>query len=152
MIEVKLDIKPIPVPLIYQPIYKIIMLLCILRYGTPKPHNSTFLKLHLYMWALRNNENYNLLLAIKKKERDSVVPWIFEPSLDRIVTLAVINGLCKREILSTELQIQITEIGLKLLEKVEKLDLFTDDITKIKTIGNIPQASILRANSKWEIF
>jgi hypothetical protein len=152
MIEVKLDLKPIPVPLIYQPIYKIIMLLSILRYGTSKPHNSTFLKLHIYMWALRSNENYEMLLSIKTRERKSIVPWIFEPSLDRIVTLAVINSFCQREILSSELQIKITDLGVNLLEKVENLNLFPEDIAKIKAIGNIPQSTIASANSNWEIF
>lgn len=152
MIDVKLDIKAIPVPLVYQPIYKIIMLLAILKFGTSRPYNATFLKLHLYMWALRSDENYNILLSIKKRERDSIVPWIFEPSLDRIVTLAVINGLCKREVLSSELQIQITEDGIQLLTKIQGLNLFTDDIAKIKDVGIVPQSQIVRANSKWEIF
>ncbi|MBB2144632.1 hypothetical protein GM921_03995 [Pedobacter sp. LMG 31464] len=152
MIEVKLDIKAIPVPLRYQPIYKIIILLAILRYGTSRPYNSTFLKLHLYMWALRSEENYEILLSVKQKKRDTIVPWIFEPSLDKIVTLAVINGLCKREILSNELQIQIVDSGLELLTKIEQMNLFNEDIGKIKQIGIIPQTSISKANSNWEIF
>lgn len=151
MIDVKLDIKAIPVPLTYQPIYKIIMLLAILKFGTARPYNSTFLKLHLYMWALRSDNNYQILLAIKNKKRDSIVPWIFEPSLERIVTLGVMNGLCKREILSGELQIQILDSGISLLNKIEEMEIFTEDILKIKTIGIIPQTAILRANNKWEI-
>lgn len=152
MIEVKLDIKPIPVPLVYQPIYKIIMLLAILQYGTSRPHNSTFLKLHLYMWALRSEENYDILLSVKKRQRNSVVPWIFEPSLDRIVTLAIINGFCKREVLSNELQIQILDPGVELLRKIEEMNLFIEDISKIRAIGIIPQSLMASANNKWEIF
>jgi predicted transcriptional regulator len=151
MIKVKLDIKPIPVPLLYQPIYKLIMLLAVLKYGTSKPHTSTFLKLHLYLWGLRSEENYTVLKQLQKKERNTVLPWSFEPALDKVVTIAIINNYCKQEIKSTELQIQITPEGKTLLQKIEELELFSEDISKIKEIGIIPQTSIKAASSNWKI-
>ncbi|UZJ63722.1 hypothetical protein OKW96_14920 [Sphingobacterium sp. KU25419] len=120
MIEVKLDLKPVPVPLAYQPIYKIIILLSILRYGCPRPYNATFLKIHLYFWALRDEGNYIVMKQISCKERDSLIPWSFEPSLERIVTLAVINKFCTRKILSGNLQIQLLDAGIDLLKKLKK--------------------------------
>lgn len=151
MIEVTLDIKPIPVPLLYQPVYKLIMLLAVLKYGTSKPHNATFLKLHLYLWGLRSEENYTVLKQLQKKERNTVLPWSFEPALDKVVTIAIINKYCTKEIKSTELQIQITPEGTTLLQKIEELELFSEDILKIKGIGIIPQTSIKAASSNWKI-
>jgi len=151
MIEVKLDIKPIPVPIIYQPIYKLIMLLAVLKYGTSKPHNATFLKLHLYLWGLRSEENYNVLKQLQKKERNSILPWSFEPALDKVVTIAIINNYCTKEIRTAELQIKITNEGESLLQKIEDLELFNGDISKIKAIGIIPQTYIKTANSNWKL-
>ena len=151
MIQVKLDIKPIPVPVLYQPIYKLIMLLAVLKYGTRKPYNATFLKLHLYLWALRSEENYNTLVQLQKKERNSILPWSFEPALDKVVTIAIINNYCTKEIKSTELQIKITTEGESLLQKIEDLELFNEDLSKIKAIGIIPLSSIKMANSNWKL-
>jgi predicted transcriptional regulator len=151
MIDVKLDIKPIPVPLLYQPVYKLVMLLAILKYGTSKPHNATFLKLHLYFWSLRSEENYSVLLQLKKKQRNSILPWSFEPALDKVVTIAIVNNYCTNEIKSTELQVKITSRGESFLQKIEDLELFCEDILRIKTIGNIPQTSIKSASSNWKL-
>lgn len=151
MIEVKLDIKPIPVPILYQPVYKLIMLLAVLKYGTRKPHNSTFLKLHLFLWGLRSEENYNVLVQLQKKERNTILPWSFEPALDKVVTIAIINNYCTKEIKSNELQVKITSEGESLLQKIEGLELFNEDISKIKAIGIIPQSSIKTASSNWKL-
>lgn len=151
MIEVKLDIKPIPVPIIYQPIYKLIMLLAVIKYGTRKPHNTTFLKLHLYLWGLRSEENFNVLKQLQRKERNSIMPWSFEPALDKVVTIAIINNYCTKEIKSAELQIKITTEGESLLQKIEGLKLFKEDISKIKAIGIIPQSSIKTASNNWKL-
>ncbi|QEC76911.1 hypothetical protein [Mucilaginibacter ginsenosidivorax] len=152
MIDVKLDIKAIPVPLRYQPIYKIVMLLAVLRYGCAKPYAATFLKLHLYMWALRSNENQQILTAIKTKTRDSIVPWVFEPALDQVITLAVINDFCSRTIRAADLQIEIKEKGLEFLTKLEALELFAEDIGRVKDIGVVPQSLIAAVNKKWELY
>lgn len=152
MIDVKLDIKAIPVPLRYQPIYKIVMLLAVLRFGCSRPYAATFLKLHLYMWALRSTENQKILFAIKTKTRDSIVPWVFEPALDQVITLAVINGFCSRDIRGNELQIELKEKGQEFLTKLESLGLFAEDIARVKDIGIVPQSTIASVNKKWELY
>ncbi|RZJ98696.1 MAG: hypothetical protein EOO46_24630 [Flavobacterium sp.] len=152
MINVTFNNNAIPVPIKFQPVYKVIILLALLRYGTAKPHNATFLKLHLYMWALRDEKNLDILYKIKNKQRQNLTPWSFEVSMEKTVTLAVINQLCERSLKSGELQVSITTKGLELLQKIETMGLFADDLSKIKTIGNIPQSTILAANKNWEIF
>ncbi|PWS28701.1 hypothetical protein DHW03_02315 [Pedobacter yonginense] len=152
MIDVKLDIKAIPVPLRYQPIYKIVMLLAVLRFGCSKPYAATFLKLHLFMWALRSIENQKILTDIKNKTRHSIVPWVFEPALDQVITLSVINGFCSRTVRGADLQIEIKEKGQDFLTKLEALGLFADDISRVKEIGIVPQNVIAAVNKKWELY
>jgi hypothetical protein len=151
MIEVSLEIKPIPVPMIYQPIYKLIMLLAVLKYGSSKPHKSTFLRLHLYLWALRSDENYNVILQLKRKERETILPWSFEPGLESVVTLSIVNKYCVKEILNKELNIKLTPLGDDLLKRIESFDFVKDDLQKIKNIGIIPQNKIESANKKWKL-
>lgn len=151
MIEVKLDIKPIPVPILYQPVYKMIMLLAVLKYGAGKSQNSTFLKLHLYLWGLRSEVNYNVLKQLQKKERNTILPWSFEPALDKVVTIAIINNFCTKEIKSKELQIKLTAEGHSLLQRIEDLELFTEDISRIKAIGVISQSTIKTASNNWKL-
>ena len=152
MIDIKLDLKGIPVPIRYQPIYKIVMLLAVLKYGCQKPNNCNLLKLHLYMWALANEENLKILLEIKGKIRTSVVPWVFQPAMSKVITLAVINGLCKRDIKSTDLQVQLMPEGAEVLRKIEALDIFTAEINKIKAVGIIPASTITSVNKNWKLF
>lgn len=151
MIEAKLDIKPIPVPSIYQPIYKLIMLLAILKYGSRRPYNCTYLKLHMYLWGLRSVDNYYSLLKLKKPEIKSILPWSYESGLSRLVTLALINNYCVRAVKSNELQIQLTEAGIDLISRIEELGLFKEDIMKIKKIGIISQTKIKEASTNWSL-
>ncbi|MGE6354868.1 hypothetical protein ACQKCJ_13465 [Flavobacterium sp. NPDC079362] len=150
-INTELDTKPIPVPIIYQPIYKLILLLAILKYGTAKPYNSIFLKIHLYMWGLRSVENLEVLKDLKKGIRNSISPWTFEPGLEKTITLAIINDLCTREVKSNELKIQLTPLGESFILKIEKSKHFIEDFQKIKSIGIIPQNVIQSANHNWKI-
>lgn len=151
IINVELDIKAIPVPIMYQPVYKLILLLAILRYGTSKPYNAVFLKLHLYMWAMRSQENLEVLLDLKKGLRNNISPWTFEPGLEKTITLAIINDFCTREIKSKELKIQLTSQGITFITKIEKSKHFLEDFQKIKSIGIIPQNTIQTANNNWKI-
>ena len=150
MIKAKLDIKPIPVPSIYQPIYKLILLLAVLKYGTRKPHNCTFLKLHLYLWALRTVDNFESLKALKKSNIDSMLPWTYEPGLNKLVTIALVNNYCTRAIISNELQITLTEEGDSFIKEIERRNLFSEDIEKIKKIGIISQVKVKKASSNWK--
>lgn len=151
MINVNLDLKPIPAPLEYQPIYKIALLICILKYGCSKPHNATLLKLHIYMWALLTEENLNILLEAKAGTRTSLVPWTFQPGMEKVITLSIINGFCIREIKSALFQVKLTSGGAELINRLEAEGIFTEKIDQIKRIGIIPQKTIKLLNSNWKI-
>ncbi|MDO6388687.1 hypothetical protein Q4E40_01025 [Pontibacter sp. BT731] len=145
MIEIKLDTKPIPVPLIY----KLVLLLAVLRYGTRKPFKAPLLSLHVFLWGIRSEENFDVLRSIARAGRDTIVPWSFEPSLDKTIILALVNEYCVREIVSNSLEIKLTGKGNQFLSKIEKLKVFEDDITKIKQIGIIPKVIIEKASKAW---
>lgn len=151
MIEVKLQGKPIPVPLIYQPVYKLVILLAVLRYCTSKPYKAPLLSLHIFMWGVRSEENYKVVNSIAKKSRDTIAPWTFEPGLDKTIILGVVNKYCTREIVSNNLEIQLTKEGEEFLRQVEEIGVFEDDINKLKSIGIIPKSIIAKASTNWSL-
>ena len=148
-IQVSLKNKPIPLPTIYSAEYKLIILLFILKYCARSNGGCNFLKLHLYMWSLRSDENYNVLLDLKNKVRANFLPWSFEPGLDKTVALGLINDLCLKKIKAGELQLYITDKGANLIEEIERSGFLKEDVDKIKRIGYIPQSLLNRANSNW---
>ncbi len=143
--------KPIPVPLIYQPIYKLVVLLAILRYGTSKPYKAPLLSLHVFMWGLRSEENYKVVSSIANKSRDTLAPWTFEPGLDKTIILGVVNNYCTREIVSKNLEIKLTRAGEDFLRQVEEIGVFEDDINKLKSLGIIPKSIITKASTNWAL-
>lgn len=150
MIEVKFKNKPIPVPLIYQPVYKIVMLLAILKYGTKKQKVS-LLTLNIYFWSIRSEKNHKILLDISKKSRDSIIPWSFEPGLEKTINLAIVGKYCTRFINNGTFEIKLELAGEKLLHEVEKLQIFNGDITKIKSIGAIPASRLQKSATNWNL-
>lgn len=149
MIEIKLENKPIPVPLAFQPIFKMAILLAILKYCCEKPHKATFLKLHLCMWALRSPKHKRLLREVKFKKRSSLIPWSFEPALEQVVKLCLVNQYCKKVKTSNSLQIQLETKGKMFLSQIEVQKYFKEEIDKLKEIGIVPQSIIDSANSIW---
>lgn len=151
MIKVELELKPIPIPLIYQPIHKLVMLLAILKYGGMRGQQFHVLALHVYMWALRSKKNQTVLKDLQTDKRRSLVPWSFEPGLDVVISLAIINNYCIKELVSNEFRVKLTESGNFLLNEVEQKNIFILDINKIKDIGKISKAKLDQANKNWEL-
>jgi hypothetical protein len=54
--------KPIPVPPEYRPLYKIAQIVLALKLSCKK-HKASLLQLHLFSWALKNQENSDNILA-----------------------------------------------------------------------------------------
>jgi hypothetical protein len=151
MIKMTLKETGIPVPLIYQPIYKIVILLAILKYGTRRPYTAPLVTLHVYMWALRTDQNYKVLHDLANGTRNSIVPWSFEPGLEQIINIAVVNGFCLREPKQYALEIKLSSSGEKILQEIEALEVFTSDFKKIKALGIIPKSKIANANKNWSL-
>jgi hypothetical protein len=151
MIKMTLEGKGIPVPLIFQPVYKMIMLLAVLKYGTRRPHVAPLSTVHVYMWALRTEENFKILMDLSIGARNSIVPWSFEPGLKQMINLAVVNGFCERVIRPYSFEIKLTVVGEDILQEIVSLDVFEKDLIKLRTIGIVTKAKLQNANKNWSI-
>jgi hypothetical protein len=151
MVSVHLEKRPIPVPLIYQPVYKIVVLLGVLKYNTSRPHSAPFITLHLLFWSLRSDENHRVLHEIKDGTRRSILPWSFEPGLDKTATLAIVNGFCEKEIKSKALKIKLTDKGEALLARINEMSVFQNDLQKLREIGIVPLNKIHSVNQVWAL-
>jgi predicted transcriptional regulator len=140
--EVIFKKRAIPVPLHYQPVYKIAIILAILRFGSSKG-KATISKLHLYAWGLRSDDNYELLKKINTNNNSSNIEfWGVEPALERAVIIANIKDYCIREEKGNRLYFKITKKGDEFLDYILRNELFEEYIYIIKNIGIIAESKV----------
>lgn len=145
-IEIKLLPKSTYVPLIYQPIYKVVQILAILTYNTGSSNSASITHLHFMAWALRSKSNEQVIIDYSSGKRNNVVPWCFEPALDKAVIMVIINEYCTR--LSGG-KIKLTAKGKKLIKDVEVNKLFKNMINVLSNIGVVKESEDVFNN--WEI-
>lgn len=150
MIEIKLNYKPIATPIKYNAYFKLVLLLAIVNY-CGRSRKASVLIIHLLFWALRNEKNYCVIKAFARQERRTLVPWSFENGVEKVLTLAFVEGFCKKTIVSSRLDIIITDLGKSKLAEIEELGGFTADIDKIKAIGPLMLSKVETANKNWEL-
>lgn len=151
MININIDEKPISISLRYNAYYKLVLLLAIIYYcGYGK--KASLIVIHIVFWGLRNNENFEILLQLKKEERKTLVPWAFEHGMDNILSIGVANGLISRIKVTDDLTFSITEQGISLLKTIYDNKYFPEDMEKIKSLKVLPKAKIERANQNWNLF
>jgi uncharacterized membrane protein len=103
--------RPIPVLPEYRPVYKIAQIVVGLKKSCKKSKASLLL-LHLFSWALKSNENQNLILEyIKAPSKTLLEVWNFEPSLNRALHFAQAENLI--EIILPQGHYSLTERGHK---------------------------------------
>ena len=150
MIDIKLTSKAISEPIRHNAYYKLVVMLAIINYCAYGKKASVQL-IHLSFWGLRTESNYQVLYNFSKKVRQTITPWSFETGIDRILSLAFVNGYCEKIITGDSLEIKITMAGEEVLEKINDSALFTEDILKIEKLGKIPKNRIINANKKWTL-
>ena len=150
MIDIKLTNKPISEPIRYNAYYKIVVMLAIIKYMSFNK-KSTINLLHLAFWSLRTDENYKVLVEFSNNVRNTLVPWSFEEGVEKILGLAFINEFCEKVITADGLEIKITTKGEEILNKIENLKLFEEDLTKIKAVKRIAKTKVSNANKNWTI-
>ncbi len=150
MIDIKLTPKAIHEPVKHNAYYKVIIMLAIIKYIASKKQASIPL-IHLVFWGIRTGNNYQILLDFSKKVRNTITPWSFEPGIENIISLALVNELCEKVIVSNTLELKLTEKGVMALEQIEKLELFETDIKLIKQLNKISKSRIKSANKNWTL-
>lgn len=146
MIQVEIEPKPKHVPLHYQPIYKVSQILLILNYNTGSTKSASISFLHTIAWAMRDKENEKILSELKGGYRRTLVPWCYEPALDKAVIIALVNGYCIRQAGG---KIKLAEKGRILLRVIEKHSLFASKINLLKRLGEIP-SDLIDSKQSWE--
>lgn len=150
MINIKLDQKPISVSIRYNGYYKIVLLLAIIKYCANAQKASLEL-IHVVFWSLRNESNYQVLLDLSNQVRKKLVPWTFEHGIDEVLALGFINGYIQRVIVGQNLEIKITDKGNEIINSVNQLELFQEELQKIKDLGKIPKSRLTSANKNWTL-
>lgn len=148
--KISIKDRPMPVPLFYQPIFKEIMILAILKFGTNRNNKATINKIHLYSWALRDDRHYKVLNDIKNKKRTTLVPWAYEPAIEKILILAIVDKYCKKDTAGDKTYFVLTEEGDIFLAYVLRNNMFGSYIQRIKSLGNISEAALIKANNNWK--
>jgi hypothetical protein len=150
MINIVLKSKEVSFPIKYNGYYKLILMMAIIKY-CGRGSKASLSLIHLIFWSIKLEENYRVIIDLKKQNRSSLVPWSFETGIEKILSLAFINNLCEKKISAGEIELSLTEKGIKVLDEIVKGELFDEELTKIKLIGQIPKNRIKNANSNWKL-
>ena len=146
MIEIISNPKSVYVPVHLQPVYRVSQILLILNYNTGSSKSATISLLQTIAWAMRDEENFKILMDYKEEKRHSLVPWCFEPALDKALILALVNEYCESLVGG---KIKLTKKGKKLIELIIKDNLFKTQITSLKKIGDVSKK--LTENQIWQV-
>lgn len=89
--------KPIPIPAEYRPMYKIALIVLILKLCC-RGMSSNLLKLHLFSWALTTEKNMTELrnFVLSNFTNDFSI-WGIEPTLNRALQFALAERICELE-------------------------------------------------------
>lgn len=150
MINIVLKSKEVSSPIKYNGYYKLILMMAIIKY-CGRGGKASLSLIHLIFWSIKLEENYKVIIDLKKQNRSSLVPWSFETGIEKILSLAFVNNLCEKKISGGEIELNLTENGMKILDEIIKEKLFDEELFKIKVIGNIPKNRIKDANSNWKL-
>lgn len=143
--------RPIPLPAEYRPMYKIAVIVMILKYNC-RNSMSSLLKLHLFSWALGSKENREGLQSyISNNFVTEFSVWGIEPALNRALQIAVAENIC--EFIKGK-NYKLTEKGNKFFELiVADIELFDVEKYFLSSIGqtSITEKRILLMTQKWKL-
>ena len=127
--------RPIPIPADYRPIYKIALLVLILRLCC-RSETSNLLKLHLFSWALTSDKNLMKLREyVTSNFQTDFSVWGIEPALNRALQLAIAENIC--EVVNGK-NYKLTEKGFKFYEMINSdKELFNNEKIFLNFIGKI---------------
>lgn len=132
--------RPIPIPADYRPMYKIALIVMILRLCC-RAETSNLLKLHLFSWALSSDKNLlKLREYVTSNFQSDFSVWGIEPALNRALQLAIAENIC--EVVGGK-NYKLTEKGFRFYEMIngdrelfEKEKVFLNFIGKSKITDN----------------
>ena len=144
--------KPIPIPADYRPMYKIGLIVLIMRLCC-RGDKSTLLKLHLLSWALKSKANtYKLKNYITSNYKTELSVWGIEPALNRALQFAIADNIC--EIIEGK-NYRLTKKGIKFFKMIEtENELYDSEKSFLNFIGknNLTEKRINSISNQWTLF
>ncbi|MBE7685491.1 MULTISPECIES: hypothetical protein [Tenacibaculum] len=145
MKETIINPKPVYIPLHLQPIYRVSQILLILYINTGSSKSATISLLQTIAWAMRDEQNMKILIDYKNNLRNTLVPWCFEPALDKALIIALVNDYCIKQIGG---KIKLTPKGKKFVELINNNSLFKKQIDLLENIGDV--SKIISEKQNWK--
>ncbi|MFQ6313596.1 hypothetical protein [Lysobacter capsici] len=130
-LHLKFNIRPSPVLAEHRPLYKIGQLLLILWLSS-RGRKSSFPRLHLFNWALKNNSRFARLKNAADANSLKIAAWGFDPALAIAIRFAEAEGL-----------ISVAGKGISLTEAGEAFakDIMQDDDVLVREKGMLRSIS-----------
>jgi hypothetical protein len=145
--------RPIPIPADYRPMYKIALIVLILKICC-RSNKASLLKLHLFSWALTSKKHSKLLIDfVDSNFQGEFSVWGIEPALNRALQLATAEKICE---LSDGKNYKLTdEKGIKFYDMLmADKELLVDEKSFLNTIGKniITDTRINSMTRQWSLF
>jgi len=145
--------RPIPIPADYRPMYKIALVVLILRICC-RSNKASLLKLHLFSWALTSKRHSQLLTDfVNSNFRNDFSVWGIEPALNRALQLATAEKICE---LSDGKSYKLTDDrGIKFYDMLmDDKDLLVDEKSFLSSMGKntITDTRIDSMTRQWSLF
>lgn len=139
--------RPSPVLPEHRPLYKIGQTLLVLHLAS-HGGKSRLPRLHLFNWAMKDNERKAQLVAAAVERQLNVAAWGFDPALAIAVRFAIAEGLLEE----TSTGYRITDAGIVLAKELMKeSEVFAPEKTFFKDVGKgITEAMVEKVASGWE--
>lgn len=145
--------RPIPIPADYRPMYKIAIIVLILKLCC-RSDKAGLLKLHLFSWALASKKHTALLADyISKNFAGEFSVWGIEPALNRALQLATAEKIC--DIVDGKNYQLSTEKGLQFFNMImSDNELLVDEKAFLRTLGKntITDSRINTMTKQWSLF
>lgn len=143
--------RPIPIPADYRPMYKIGLIVLILRLVC-RAETSNLLKLHLFSWALNSEKNQlKLREYVTSNFTSDFSVWGIEPALNRALQFAIAENIC--EVVGGK-NYKLTEKGFRFYEMISAdSELFDTEKSFLNFIGKskITDSRINTMSKQWTI-
>lgn len=146
MSGIKFTRRPMPVIPDHRPMYKISLLLLVLK-ECSVGGKSSLIRLHLFNWALKNKERAKQLIFSAEKKELTFDIWGVDPTVNFAINHAVANGL----MLKISTGYQISPKGEEFLNKYEvkkQFELNDDFFNVVKK--KISQKMVDQVASRWK--
>ena len=137
--------RPMPIFAEYRPMYKMSLILLVLLLSS-RSGKSSFIRLHLFNWALKDDKRKDLLLKSSKDKSLDLNIWGFDPSLNIAVQFALAEKLVERDGGS----IMMTSLGKEYTKKLFEMEIMKDEASFLVLLGKgITESMVSQASESW---